>query len=86
MTVLDPPADICMIRRYLCNGLATLRAQSMKRCATGVSERFFKAMIPIGLWVVTNSTGKVLGTGFLLANTNMQAGRMERNRPLVTRE
>jgi len=57
----------------------------MKRCATGLSARFFNVMIPIGLRAVANSIGKALGAGFLLANANTEAGRIERNRPLATK-
>jgi len=70
---------------YFLNDLATPRAQSMKRCATGLSVRFFKAMIPIGRRAVAKSTGKIFGVSFLLANANTLTGRMERNLPLATR-
>lgn len=69
---------------YLPNGLATLRAQSMKRCATGLSARFFSEMTPMGLWAVADSIGKALAAGLLLAKVNMEAGRMDRNRPPAT--
>ena len=64
--------------------LATPRAQSTKRCATGLRARLFKVTIPIGLGRVGKAIGKALGAGFLLASGNVVIGRMDRNRPLAT--
>jgi hypothetical protein len=45
---------------FFANGIATLRAHSMKSCAAGPSVRFFKVTIPIGKGLNGKSTGKIL--------------------------
>jgi SAM-dependent methyltransferase len=49
-------------------GFATSRAQSMKRCAVGLSVRFFRVMIPTGVRACCSLTGKTLSSGRLVEN------------------
>src|SRR6266852_4642751 len=51
---------------------ATVRAQSMKSCATGPSVRFFNVKIPTGLVAVGKSTGKRFSAGWLARNVNKE--------------
>ncbi len=46
----------------------------MKNCATGLSLRFFRVMIPTGLRVVGNSTGKRLSAGLPCCLRSAAAG------------
>ena len=50
-------------------GLATSRAVSMKSCATGLSVRFFRVIIPTGARACCSFTGKTAISG-LLENLN----------------
>ena len=56
----------------------------MKSCATGQRVRFFKVMIPTGLRVVGNSTGKRLSAELLAENCNTELGMIVRKRPVAS--
>ena len=57
----------------------------MKSCATGLTERFFSVMIPIGRRVVGKSMGKILMLALSGWNLNIERGRAVRKRPVATR-
>src|ERR1700704_2839197 len=57
----------------------------MKSCAAGLSVRFFKVTIPIGLEVVGRSTGNRLSDGLLEGNASAKLGTIVRKRPVARR-
>ena len=65
------------------SGFATSRAFSMKSCATGLSVRFFRVMIPTGARACCSLTGKTVIFG-LLENLNVEVCSV-RKRPVATR-
>src|SRR5262245_50069027 len=65
-------------------GFETSRAVSMKSCATGLSVRFFRVMIPIGTRAYCNSTGKTLIPG-RFESFNIEIGAIVSKRPVATR-
>ena len=56
----------------------------MNSCATGLSDRFFKVITPMGRRVVGMSIGKILIAAFLGWNLNIERGRAVRKRPVAT--
>ena len=56
----------------------------MKSCATGLSVRFFRVMIPIGTGAYCSSTGKTLIPG-RFESLNIEIGAIASKRPVATR-
>ena len=48
----------------------------MNSCATGLSDRFFKVITPMGRRVVGMSIGKILIAAFLGWNLNIERGEL----------
>jgi len=57
-TVSSQPVQSLLFDRRFTDGLANLRAQSMKSCAAGLMVRFFKVTMPLGAdWIGIGATG-----------------------------
>src|SRR6187402_2257613 len=70
---------------YFARGFATSRACSMNSCATGLSARLFRVTIPIGTGAIGSLTGKVLISGRLVGNLNIEGEHIVTKRPVANR-
>src|SRR5262245_65067673 len=57
----------------------------MKRRATGLSVRLLRVKIPLGTLAIGSSTGKILSSGRLVGNLNIEAAKIVRSRPVAKR-
>src|SRR5215813_5085886 len=67
------------------NDLATSRACSIKRVATGLSVRFFRVITPIGMLGIGGSTDRTLISGCRVGNRKADACKIVRSVPVNTR-
>ena len=66
-------------------GFVMARIFSINNCASGVSTRFFKVIIPIAIRVVGSATGNALSGGYLPGTFSMKLGSTVRKRPVARR-
>jgi hypothetical protein len=64
---------VIVIQRHLANGLASFRAQSIKRCDTELMVRFFKVTMPMGPGWIGISTGTAFNPSRLRLNCSVEA-------------
>jgi hypothetical protein len=57
----------------------------MKSREAGLSVRFFRVTIPMGMPTIGNATGKTLISGRLVGNFSIEVERIERKRPVAKR-
>ena len=65
--------ETCTYRFFFARGFATSRASSMKSCATGLSLRVFRVMMPTGTAAIDMATGRATTSDCLAENCNAEA-------------
>ena|SRR6267143_1349515 len=66
---------------FFAMSFASLCAQSMNSCATGLRVRFFNVTIPSGLRVIGSSIGSRLNAGLLAGNARTTRGTIAHRKP-----